>query len=193
VHHGLFWGGLQPLTGRLYERLRALITEDVAVYSVHLPLDSSTVFGNSLLLAKRLGLVPNGQFAKYGERFVGVQGESDLPTADLVAAATEFATAHDSTVRTTQTRPGQRTLRWAVCSGAGASSETLREAAADAIDTLIVGEGPHHTAVEAAELGITVIYAGHYATETLGVQALAEHASTQYGIPWTFLAAPSGL
>ncbi|MEW5916112.1 MAG: Nif3-like dinuclear metal center hexameric protein [Gemmatimonadota bacterium] len=193
VHHGLFWGGLQPLTGRLYERLRSLITADIAVYSVHLPLDSSDVFGNSLLLAKRLGLVPNGQFAKYGERFVGVRGESDLATADLVATTTKFVAAHESAVRTTEIRSGQRTRRWAICSGAGASSDTLREAAADAIDTLIVGEGPHHTAVEATELGITVIYAGHYATETLGVQALAEHASTHYGIPWTFLAAPSGL
>jgi putative NIF3 family GTP cyclohydrolase 1 type 2 len=160
---------------------------------VHLPLDSSNVFGNSLLLARKLGLVPNGEFARYGERFVGVRGEGDLATSDLVATTTQFAAAHESTVRTTHIKSGQRTRRWAICTGAGATSDTLREAAAAAIDTLIVGEGPHHTAIDAAELGIAVIYAGHYATETLGVQALAEHVSTQYGLPWTFLAAPSGL
>lgn len=87
----------------------------------------------------------------------------------------------------------RRTKRWAICSGAGANSETLREAVAARIDTLIVGEGPHHTAVDAAELDVTVIYAGHYATETLGVQAIAEHAAAEHGVTWEFLLAPTGL
>jgi len=69
----------------------------------------------------------------------------------------------------------------------------LREAAERGLDTIIVGEGPHHTAVEARELEIVVLYAGHYATETLGVQALAGHLTTTFGIPSTFIAAPTGL
>jgi putative NIF3 family GTP cyclohydrolase 1 type 2 len=80
-----------------------------------------------------------------------------------------------------------------VCTGAGASSDTLREAHALGIDTLIVGEGPHHTAVAADDLGLIVIYAGHYATETLGVRALADHLTTTFGIPSTFISAPTGL
>jgi putative NIF3 family GTP cyclohydrolase 1 type 2 len=80
-----------------------------------------------------------------------------------------------------------------MCSGAGASSETLQEAASLGADTLIVGEGPHHTAVEATELGITVIYAGHYATETLGVKAIARHLAEKFGIDWTMIHAPTGL
>src|SRR6185369_11953498 len=89
--------------------------------------------------------------------------------------------------------PGQVTRAWAVCTGSGASSETLREAGEAGIDTLIVGEGPHHTAVEAAELGVTVIYAGHYATETLGVRALASHLGDRFDVPWVFVEAPTGL
>ena len=88
---------------------------------------------------------------------------------------------------------GHRTRRWAICTGAGASSETLREAEATNIDTLITGEGPHHTAVEAPERGVVVIYAGHYATETLGVAAVAERVATDAGLPWSFLSAPTGL
>jgi len=61
------------------------------------------------------------------------------------------------------------------------------------IDTLIVGEGPHWTAIDAAERGITIIYAGHYATETLGVRALAKHAAEHFGLDWTPLHAPTGL
>jgi putative NIF3 family GTP cyclohydrolase 1 type 2 len=80
-----------------------------------------------------------------------------------------------------------------MCTGAGASSETLEEARSLGVDTLIVGEGPHHTAVQADELGIVVIYAGHYATETLGVAALAQHVAEKFGIEWTAISAPTGL
>lgn len=193
VHHGMFWGGLQPIVGAQYDRLCQLLADDIAVYSVHLPLDSHSEFGNSVLLAKRLGLKPNGGFARYGEHYVGVSGTADLQTQDLVRAIQAFSHEFQTIVRTTPVAAVQRTRRWAVCTGAGASSDTLREAAAAGIDTLIVGEGPHHTAVEAAELGVTVIYAGHYATETLGVQAIAARASAEYSLPWEFFAAPTGL
>ena len=72
------------------------------------------------------------------------------------------------------------------------TADTLDEATALGLDTLIVGEGPHWTAVAAPELGLVIIYAGHYATETLGVRALGEHVSQTFGIPWTFIDAPTG-
>ena len=85
------------------------------------------------------------------------------------------------------------TRAWGVCTGAGADSETLREAAEKGLDTLIVGEGPHHTAVEARELGIVVLYAGHYATETLGVRALGDALAQRFKISSTFVDVPTGL
>jgi putative NIF3 family GTP cyclohydrolase 1 type 2 len=85
------------------------------------------------------------------------------------------------------------TRAWGICSGAGADSATLREAAAKGLDTLVVGEGPHHTAVEARELGIVVLYAGHYATETLGVRAAGDMLAERFGVTSTFVDAPTGL
>ena len=61
------------------------------------------------------------------------------------------------------------------------------------MDTLIVGEGAHHTAVQAVDSGLTVMYLGHYATETLGVMALAEELSRRFAIQSSFVEAPSGL
>jgi putative NIF3 family GTP cyclohydrolase 1 type 2 len=69
----------------------------------------------------------------------------------------------------------------------------LREAAVKGLDTLIVGEGPHHTAVEARELGIVILYAGHYATETLGVRALGDALAKRFSVKATFVDAPTGL
>ena len=72
------------------------------------------------------------------------------------------------------------------------STVTLREAREWEIDTLIVGEGPHHTTVDAIEQDLCIIYAGHYATETLGVQALGQFLETTFALPWTFLHLPTG-
>jgi putative NIF3 family GTP cyclohydrolase 1 type 2 len=89
--------------------------------------------------------------------------------------------------------PHRRTHRWAIVSGAGVDAATLAEASAFGIDTLITGEGPHWSAIDANERDIVIIYAGHYATETLGVRALAEYVSTNFDVPWSFVAAPTGL
>jgi len=192
VHHGMFWGGSQPIRGAAYERLKTLIGHDVAVYSSHLPLDRHQRFGNNVLLARALELEPSGDFAQFKGIAIGVRGDADEATAALVERARAFAGGEGGTVVHTPLAPGRRTRRWAICTGAGASSDTLREAAALGVDTLVVGEGPHHTAVDAEELGIAVIYAGHYATETLGVRALAEHVGARFGVPWEFIAAPTG-
>jgi dinuclear metal center YbgI/SA1388 family protein len=193
VHHGIFWEGVQPITGVVYDRLRLLIAHDVALYSTHLPLDAHPTFGNNVLLARALDLEPSGGFARYKTIEIGVRGECDRPTGEILSRVEEFARANGGNVRSTGFPTGRRTRRWGICSGAGASSETLREARDLDLDTLIVGEGPHHTAVAAEDMGIVVMYAGHYATETLGVRALAEHLTTVFGIPSVFVAAPTGL
>ena len=178
VHHGMFWSGTQPLTGSAFRRTKRLIENDVAVYSSHLPLDRHPLYGNNALLATELGLEPSGEFARFRNIYVGVSGEADVDTEDLFGRAAVFSQQHGGSAHGVGVERGRRTRTWAICTGAGASSDTLREASERGIDTLIVGEGPHHTAVEAAELDIAVIYAGHYATETLGVQSLAAHVST---------------
>jgi putative NIF3 family GTP cyclohydrolase 1 type 2 len=189
----MFWGGAQPLVGAAYDRIRLLVTHDIAVYSSHLPLDAHPTLGNNVLLARALGLEPTGGFARYKTIDVGVRGESDVGTLELRERAHAFALEHGGSARSTGIPESHRTRRWGVCTGAGASTETLAEAQALGLDTLIVGEGPHHTAVAASDAGLVVIYAGHYATETLGVRAVADHLTATFGIPSTFIAAPTGL
>lgn len=193
VHHGLYWSGVQPLRGRYYERARLLFEHDVAVYSSHLPLDLHPSLGNNPLFARALGLEPSAGFARYQSVTVGVMGEADVETMSIAAKARDIAEREGGTLVTVGVEPGRRTRRWALCTGAGASSDTLREAAMAGVDTLIVGEGPHHTGVEAQELGIAVLYAGHYATETFGVRAVGAELERAFGLPWTFVPAPTGL
>lgn len=193
VHHGMFWGGLQRIDGRVYERLKLLFAHDVAVYAAHLPLDAHPVHGNSRLLAGALGLAVSDGFAPFDGTYCGVRGESDVETRSLRLRLEEFAREHGGSVVASPFGAGRRTKRWAICSGAGADAKTLGAASALGVDTLIVGEGPHWTAVDAIEREIVMLYAGHYATETLGVCSLAEHLRERFGLPWTFVPAPTGL
>lgn len=193
VHHGLFWGGLQPLIGPHRERVRLLLEHDIALYAAHLPLDAHETFGNSFLLARALGLEPSGGFARYQTIFCGVQGNADIATADLVTSCDRFARTHGGRAIATAFDAGRRTHRWGIVTGAGVNADTLREAVDSGIDTVVTGEGPHWSAVDAEEKGLVLIYAGHYATETLGVQALTGWMAAQAGVPWSFIEAPTGL
>jgi len=74
--------------------------------------------------------------------------------------------------------------------GAGSEVATV---AKNGIDTFITGEGPHWSYTLAEELGINLLYGGHYATETFGVKALAAHLETKFGLPWQFVDHPTGL
>jgi len=193
VHHGMFWGGAQTIVGPRYDRTRALIEHDIAVYSAHLPLDVHPQLGNNALMARVLSLEPSGGFASFQGRSIGLSGDAEMPTRLLADRAAEFSRSFGGTLIATPFENGRVTRKWGICTGAGADSSTLREAASRGLDTLIVGEGPHHTAVEAREHGIVVLYAGHYATETLGIRALGDAIAARFGTPSTFVDAPTGL
>lgn len=187
VHHGLFWGGIQPLTGRAHRRVTGLITKNIALYSAHLPLDVHPEVGNNAVLARRLGVTLRGEFGEeYGIQ-IGRWGDIDAPRAGIES---QLAAILGGTPRLLGFGP-ERIRRVGIVTGAGGSM--IAQGAAAGLDTLVTGEGPHHTFFDAEELGINVFYAGHYATETVGVKALAEHVRSRFALPWTFLDHPTGL
>jgi dinuclear metal center YbgI/SA1388 family protein len=189
VHHGLFWDGNQPLTGRRYRRVRALLDGDLAMYSAHLPLDAHPEVGNNHVLARALGLTELESFDQYQGAPIGVRGilREPLLREDFVRRVEEHLGA------TAKLIPGgpDRCARVGIITG-GAGGR-IHAAFRAGLDTYITGEGAHHTFFDAMELGVNVIYAGHYATETVGVKALAEHLSERFGIPWEFHDHPTGL
>jgi dinuclear metal center YbgI/SA1388 family protein len=187
VHHGLFWGGLRPLTGPTLRRTAGLTDHNIALYSSHLPLDCHPAVGNNPVLARQLGIVTRGGFGEYEGRMIGVWGELDIDRAALVERINKLLGVN---ARLLPFGPS-RAARIGVVTGAGGSA--IREAAAAGLDTFISGEGAHWTYFDAEELGVNVIYAGHYATETVGVKALAEHLREQFDLPWVFLDHPTGL
>ncbi len=187
VHHGLFWSPSHPWTGRRYEILRELLDHDVAVYASHLPLDAHPKFGNAALLANALGLRGIQPFFETKGRAIGFRSRTRLQRSEL---ARRLAQATGGEPRLLPGGPSLCREIGIVPGGAGAE---LRQAAQTGIDTFITGEGPHWTYALAEDLGINAFYAGHYATETFGVKALAAELSRKFRLPWTFLDHPTGL
>jgi dinuclear metal center YbgI/SA1388 family protein len=193
VHHGLLWDGNVPIAGRRYRRLSALLDHDIPVYAAHIPLDVHPEVGNNAVLAERLGIQVDGWFGNYRGIAMGVWGEapSSLPTRETVALELDRVL---HTLKGSATLiPGgpERPSRIGIITGG--AGNMVAQAGEAGIDTYITGEGPHHTYFDAMELGLNLIYAGHYATETLGVQAMASHLAERFDLEWDFHDHPTGL
>jgi dinuclear metal center YbgI/SA1388 family protein len=187
VHHGLFWDGNQPLTGRRFRRVKRLLDAGIAVYAAHLPLDVHPEVGNNAVLARALGMEPQGSFGDYQGYPLGVWGELELGREVLAARLDELLGGR---IKLVPGGPEWVRRVGVITGGAGSMIGAAREAG---LDAFVTGEGAHHNFFDAEEGGINLFLAGHYATETWGVRALAEHLETRFGLPWSWIHHPTGL
>lgn len=188
VHHGLFWGGLSPVTGAAYRKTRLLMEADMAIYSSHLPLDLHPRLGNNILLAKTLGLENGTPFFPTAGQPIGWKFEAEI-NREVLGSLLEKAVGGGRV----HLAPGGPVVARKIGIVTGGAGGEVAKAAAAGMDTLITGEGPHWSFTAAEELGINLFYAGHYATETFGVKALAAELSEKFALPWQFIDHPTGL
>jgi dinuclear metal center YbgI/SA1388 family protein len=193
VHHGLLWDGNVPLTGRRYRRVATLLANDVALYAAHIPLDLHPEVGNNVVLADRLGIEVEGWFGDYKGSPIGVWGFAPPRLTAREALLSEVNHALGTFAPGARLIAGgpERVSRVGIITGG--AGNMIGEARSAGLDTYITGEGPHHTYFDAVEWGLNVVYAGHYATETLGVQALASHLGERFDLDWEFHDHPTGL
>jgi dinuclear metal center YbgI/SA1388 family protein len=187
LHHGLFWGKTQPWTGPRYRLLRLLLDHDMAVYSSHLPLDAHPALGNNAQLCLALGLKHRRPFFLTKGQCIGFKVQQVIERDELLARLRQCSGAVPTVL------PGGPRICRRIGVVSGGAGDELRQAAAEGVDTFITGEGRHWTYAIAEELGLNVFYAGHYATETFGVKALAERLSRRFRVSWVFLDHPTGL
>lgn len=188
THHGLFWS--QPVMLRHIHRRRVafLLEHDISLYSVHLPLDIHPEVGNNVQLARLLGLKQTGTFGDYDGVILGVLGEfsKEVPLKRMVEALEQKLNS-----KMTVLRYGPRIIkRVGIISGGAAS--LVNQAAEAGADLFLTGEPSHSAFHQIAERGLNVIYGGHYATETLGLKALAAHLGEKFQLQTEFLDIPTG-
>jgi dinuclear metal center YbgI/SA1388 family protein len=207
VHHGLFWGsGPGLIDAALKRRLKLLFDANIGLAAYHLPLDAHARYGNNALLARALGATKLEPFALHHGEAVGFlahlaasdneehaaeTSDSDTPEGDGIPATDLFTRVREATAREPlvfDAGPARiRTI--AIVSGAG--SDYLADAAAAGADALLTGEPTERVMAGAREAKIHFIAAGHYATETFGVNALGEHLAERFGIRHVFLDVPN--
>jgi dinuclear metal center YbgI/SA1388 family protein len=187
VHHGLFWGPAHTWTGKKYELLRLLVENNLAVYSSHLPLDAHPRLGNNARLCAALGLKKLKPFFPSHGQTIGFQSQAEISRSELASRLARATGAAPKVI------PGGPAICRRIGVVTGGAGDGLKQAADEGVDTFVTGEGPHWTFALAEELGVNVLYGGHYATETFGVKALAAELSKKFKVTWEFLDHPTGL
>ena len=183
VHHGLFWKGDDPrLVGYHRERVAALLGANINLFAYHLPLDVHAEVGNNACFGRRLGLSPIGAVGESGLVMVGQLGVNVAVRCTVLAA---YVARHYGRRVTLFTHPDRMISKIAWCTGAGGS--LLGDAIEAGADAFITGEISEQHVHHARESNITLIAAGHHATERDGVAALASHLVQQFGVSYQFI------
>jgi dinuclear metal center YbgI/SA1388 family protein len=188
VHHGLIWGGIKSIRGLMKKRIQRLMTNGISLYACHLPLDWHPLYGNNAELLRILGIRKTGDFGEYHGMSIGYRGE--MPQAVTLE---RFASKVNRTLGT-ETRYidfGKKVKKIGVVSGGGWSA--LYDAEACGIDTFLTGEPAHSAYALAEELKVNLVFAGHYATETLGVKAAGRMIEKKFNTETVFIDHPTGL
>ncbi len=189
VHHGLFWGGMEPITKMTGARVRLLIENNISLYAAHLPLDAHPEVGNNVGLAELLSLTDIQPFAESGGHLIGARGEFPNPMS-LRDLADQIEEVLGESVLVHAGGP-MEVQRIGIVTGSGSSF--LHQAADLGLDALLSGEPKHDNFHVPFERGISALYAGHYMTETVGVKRLAERLEVDLGLSTEFLLLPTGL
>jgi dinuclear metal center YbgI/SA1388 family protein len=183
VHHGLFWEKDSRVIGPVQRaRLEALFNGDLTLVAYHLALDAHPEIGNNALLADELGVQREGRFTDWG---YGGRLATPMPASEFSALVQEKL---DRPPLVFAYGP-EEIERVAVLTGGAA--RYVSDAAQEGYDCFVTGEADEPTKHAAKEAGIHFIAGGHYATETLGVRALAAKLADQFGVEWEFIDLPN--
>jgi dinuclear metal center YbgI/SA1388 family protein len=185
VHHGYFWKGEDPrVVGPKRARLAALLGAGINLVAYHLPLDRHPQLGNNARLAARLGWSVDGTGGPQG--LIAWTDLAEPRDARWLATGLAAALDRNPLLVGNLERPIRR-LAWCT----GAAQDYLAAAAALRADAFVSGEISERTTHEARERGLIYAAAGHHATERFGVQAVAEHLATRFGLRTRFIDDPN--
>jgi dinuclear metal center YbgI/SA1388 family protein len=189
VHHGLFWGSSRCIAGNFRSRIKALLDSNLALYAVHLPLDSHPEVGNNAVLARLLGIEQPSPFGLYHGRKIGYKGTLKQPLS-IEEAVGRIAFMGRPPLGVYPFGKA-RSATCAVISG-GAARQSL-DAITEGLDLYVTGESAHEVYHEALEAGLNMIAGGHYNTEVWGVRAVMERSEAVTKLPVEFIDVPTGL
>ncbi len=180
VHHGLIWGGGIPrVVGPMAQRLRLLLANGISLAAYHLPMDKHARLGNNVGLCDAIGLgLTREAFGDVKGVALGLAGAWAAPLTRAEAVARIGAAVCGGPLPFAFPYGPEVVRKVGVCSGA--ASDLLEAAAGVGCDVYVTGELAERAAELARELQITLIAAGHTATEVFGPQRVADELRMRY-------------
>ena len=188
VHHGMFWEESNPsIKGSTKSRIDVLFKNEISLYAAHLPLDRHKDVGNNAQLIRLL----NG---KIWEEFCFKDGKN----IGWVARFKHPIPIHEITFvlekqLNTKCRVlhfgDQKVSKLAVCSGGGSYQDFFD--AMKVADAYLTGDAIEITQAT-KDSKFNVIFAGHYATEIVGVKALMPLLQKKFKVETVFIDKPTG-
>ena len=189
VHHGLFWGGAQAVRGMHARRLRFLLETDISLYAAHIPLDAHREVGNNWGLARLLGMADLQAFGSWKGQPIGVKGTFPNPLSLRDLADRVEKELGESVL----VHAGGPTELRSLGIISGAAARDVDTAADEGLDAFLTGEPKHDVFYVPFERGVNALFAGHYMTETVGVNLLAAKLEEEFGLRREFILLPTGL
>jgi len=190
VHHGHFWRSHNPsVAGWSKERVNILYRNNISLYACHLPLDRHKEVGNNAELLKLLGAHIKKEFLFHKGKNIGWIGERKRPISITKVEKVLNETINTKCIVLPFGKKNIKTI--AVCSGGG-SYGGFYEALALKADLYITGDTAeiYYTAKDSS---MNVIFAGHHATETVGIKALSKVIEKKFMTETIFIDLPTGL
>ena len=186
VHHGMLWSAPVTLTGPFYQRVKILIDNNVALYAAHLPLDAHPEVGNNARLLDIVGAHLVSRYADWGGQPIGCLGSfpKPRPLADIIEV---LDTALNTETLVLDFGPSVISRVGIV---SGSACEALDATCEAGADLFITGEPRLSAYHHSQELGMNVAFAGHYATECVGIQALLERIPSWFDVETLFIDIP---
>ncbi|MBE6435341.1 MAG: Nif3-like dinuclear metal center hexameric protein [Akkermansiaceae bacterium] len=188
LHHGIYWCGLRPMTGWFKKKIETCLQHNLAIYGAHLPLDLHPELGNNAGIAQALGLSDCTPEVDYHGTLIGVAGTFNGTVAEL---RDKYASITGSCITGFVQDAAAPAGRVAVCSGG--AGDVIYQMHEKGYRTYLTGEENHWVVNAAQDMGVNILFAGHYATETFGVKALGKLLETQFGLPTVFIDNPTGM
>ncbi|WKC85378.1 Nif3-like dinuclear metal center hexameric protein [Borreliella lusitaniae] len=180
THHGIFWSKKERIVSNMYDKVKFLIENNLALYSVHLPMDAHFVYSHSKVFSDFLGLKNPFAFANYEGFNLGVIADSDFSFSEILEKIKKenkyvlFSKKFKESVH-----------KVAIVSGSGYSF--FEEALYHDIDLFITGDTSHQIYSLAEECSVNLIFAGHYFTETFGLIKLMQDLRIQENLEVKFI------
>jgi len=181
VHHGLVWGsGITRIAGPMARRLKLLLGNDVSLAAYHLPLDKHPRLGNNTGLADALALGPQREtFGDVRGVALGLAGSWQHPLSRAEAIGRVAGGVCGGQLPRFVFPYGPEVVRKVgLCTGA--ASDLLEAAALAGCDMFVTGELAERAGDLAKELQVTLVAAGHYATEVFGPMRVADELRMRF-------------